>query len=296
MEIVQETFAGTGLVSVLMTSYNRENYIAEAIESVLGSSYSNFELIIVDDGSKDRTVSIAESYRSKDKRVRVVINEKNLGDYPNRNNASTYASGEFILYVDSDDSIYPDSIDYCVTKMREFPTADMGMVYVVGRLTQPVLLAPEEALHRHFFGTPYLLIGPGGTFLRRSFFEKTGKYPTRYGPANDMYFNLKAANNGTILLFPYEFLNYRRHEGQELNNEESYLTNTYIFLRDALNELDLKISPKEKRWVADKNRRRFMVNMSKYFLKGLRFKKTFEKLKKAQFGFADACKGVFHFN
>ena len=85
------------LVSVLMTSYNRENYIAEAIESVLASTYKNFELIIVDDRSKDRTVEIARSYESKDDRVKVYINEKNLGDYPNRNKAASYAKGFYIM-------------------------------------------------------------------------------------------------------------------------------------------------------------------------------------------------------
>lgn len=64
------------LLSVLMTAFNREKYIAEAIESVLASTYTNFELIIVDDCSKDNTVNIAKSYEQKDQRVKVYINEK----------------------------------------------------------------------------------------------------------------------------------------------------------------------------------------------------------------------------
>ncbi len=66
------------LVSVLMTAYNREKYIAEAIESVLQSTYKNFELIIVDDCSTDNTVSIATDFQQQDKRTSVQINEKNL--------------------------------------------------------------------------------------------------------------------------------------------------------------------------------------------------------------------------
>src|SRR5438309_1057271 len=95
------------LVSILMTSYNRERYIAEAIESALKSTYTEFELIIVDDGSKDRTVEIARSFESKDKRVKVYVNEHNLGDYPNRNRAAGYATGKYIKYLDADDMIYP---------------------------------------------------------------------------------------------------------------------------------------------------------------------------------------------
>ena len=78
------------LVSVLMTSYNREKYITEAMESVLNSTYANFELIIVDDGSTDKTVAIANEYEKKDKRVKVHTNEKNLGQFQNRNKAALH--------------------------------------------------------------------------------------------------------------------------------------------------------------------------------------------------------------
>ena len=91
------------LVSILMTSYNREKYIHEAIESVLASTYKNFELIIVDDGSTDSTLQIAYAYAKKNERIRVYNNEKNLGDYPNRNKAASYASGEYMMFVDSDE-------------------------------------------------------------------------------------------------------------------------------------------------------------------------------------------------
>ena len=79
---------GVPQVSVLMTSYNRQDYIAAAIESVLASSLENFELIIVDDRSSDDTLSIARKYEQRDARIKVYLNEKNLGDYPNRNKAA----------------------------------------------------------------------------------------------------------------------------------------------------------------------------------------------------------------
>ena len=63
------------IVSVLMTAYNRENYIGEAIESVLASTLQDFELIIVDDCSKDKTVDIAKSYEAKDSRIKIYIND-----------------------------------------------------------------------------------------------------------------------------------------------------------------------------------------------------------------------------
>jgi glycosyltransferase involved in cell wall biosynthesis len=70
------------LISVLMTAFNREKYIGYAIESVLASTYEDFELIIVDDCSTDSTVQIARRYELKDSRIKVFENTVNLGDYP----------------------------------------------------------------------------------------------------------------------------------------------------------------------------------------------------------------------
>lgn len=66
-----------------MRVYNRDAFIRDAIESVLSSTYRNFELIIVDDGSIDKTVRIAQNFEKYDCRIQVHVNERNLGDYPN---------------------------------------------------------------------------------------------------------------------------------------------------------------------------------------------------------------------
>ena len=65
------------LVSVLMTAFNRQNFIEEAIESVLSSTYTNFELIVVDDCSTDNTVAVAQKYAERDKRIKLFVNNKN---------------------------------------------------------------------------------------------------------------------------------------------------------------------------------------------------------------------------
>src|SRR4051812_36005653 len=113
-------------VSVLMTAYNREAYIEQAIKSVLASTYSNFELIIVDDCSTDRTLDIAQAAANNDARIRIYKNEKNLGDYANKNKAASYARGKYIKYVDSDDMIYPHGLKVIITAMEKFQDAGVG--------------------------------------------------------------------------------------------------------------------------------------------------------------------------
>lgn len=285
----------TPLVSVLMTAYNREKYIAEAIESVLGSSYTNFELIIVDDGSTDNTVAIARSFEAKDKRIKVFINDKNLGDYPNRNKAAGYANGKYLKYVDSDDKLFPEGLQYCVQNMENFENADWAIIYP-DTIPNEFVLISKEALEWHFFKRPFLKSGPGGTIIKRDFFNKIGMYPILYGPANDMYFNLQAASLGNVLLLQDNFLFYRRHEGQEQTNQYSYLYNYNKYLKDALANLNLLLTASQVKWLHQKRKRRFAVNIIKFFLRTKNYSKTKEAIEKADYSMADFLSGLFHFS
>jgi glycosyltransferase involved in cell wall biosynthesis len=281
------------LVSILMTVYNREQYIAEAIESVLSSTFGNFELIIVDDLSTDQSVEIARSYAAKDRRIQVHKNAVNLGDYGNRNNAARLAKGEFMMYVDSDDLILPDGIANCVNAMLNFPDCAFGM-YWDGSRGPAFEMTPETSIRRHFFDSPFLKMGPGGTILRTSFFRRIGGYPEKYGPANDMYFNLKAACAGPILLLPFDFMFYRLHEGQQIHNSYGYMVNGYRYLKDALAELPLPLEQKEIEWISNKNKRRFVTNITTYFFKSFDFPKTKQAVHQTGFRLHDMLKGLFH--
>ncbi|MEJ8816962.1 glycosyltransferase family 2 protein [Lacibacter sp. H407] len=284
------------LVSVLMTAYNREKFIGEAIESVLASTYTNFELIIVDDLSVDGTVEIAQSFAAKDQRIRVYKNERNLGDYGNRNKAASFAKGDYLMYVDSDDQILYNGIELCVSAMQMFPEAGFGIHVKGSDTSNPVLINPTKAIHEHFFDQPFLVCGPGGTIQKRSFFKSIGEYPTKYGPANDMYYNLKAASQASIVKLPFDFMIYRRHEGQEINNQFSYLSNGYLYLRDAIKELNLPITEDAKRWILKKNDRRMVVNLAMFFFRGFNLKKTIKVIKKTEFSLMNFVNGVFHIN
>ncbi len=279
------------LVSILMTAYNREQYIGEAIESVLSNSYQNFELIIVDDGSKDQTVNIAKSYADKDSRIKVFVNQKNLGDYPNRNKAASYASGEFMMYVDSDDKLNTDTINRILSSVADVTSLNFAMYWAHSNDT--FILNGKDALDKHFNEQQFLYMGPGGTFIRRSFFNSIGCYPVKYGPANDMYFNLKACCNSDIHLFPFDFIYYRIHAGQEINNTYGYLYNNYNYMRDALIELPLPFEQPKIKWLVKKNKRRFVVNLSLYFLRSFNIKKTREAWNKAGFKMIFLFQGVF---
>lgn len=95
------------LVSVIVAVYNIEEYLPRCVDSILAQTYENLEIVLVDDGSQDRSGSICDAYAEKDRRVKV-IHKKNGGLSDARNAGMDAASGEYIGFVDGDDWIEPD--------------------------------------------------------------------------------------------------------------------------------------------------------------------------------------------
>jgi len=98
-------------ISVLIPLYNHQNFISHAIESVLTQSFSDFELIIIDDCSTDNSAQIIKKYSQKDDRIKVFFNKKNLGVAKTRNKLIRKAKGKFIAFMDSDDIWYKTKLE-----------------------------------------------------------------------------------------------------------------------------------------------------------------------------------------
>ena len=106
-----------GLVSIIMPSYNTAQYIEETIQSVLAQSYTNWELIIVDDCSSDNTLQILKKYQ--DDRINVFVNEHNSGAAVSRNKALREAKGQWIAFLDSDDIWSKDKLEKQIRFMEK---------------------------------------------------------------------------------------------------------------------------------------------------------------------------------
>lgn len=205
------------LVSVLMTAYNREKYIAEAIESVLASTYTNFELIIVDDCSKDKTVEIAKNYELKDRRIKVYVNEVNLGDYPNRNKAASYAIGKYLKYLDSDDLLYRYSLEAFVYFMEDCPDVAFGVSSLHGSTEKPFphIFNPSESIRHHFFKKNFLDCAPTGTIINTEAFISLGGFSGKR-MIGDIEFGLYCASKYKVMLLPPALIFWREHGEQEV--------------------------------------------------------------------------------
>lgn len=220
-----------------MTVYNREKYLAMAIESVLASTWRDFELIIVDDRSADRSLEIARDYASRDERIRVYLNDQNLGDYPNRNRAASLSVGKYLKYVDADDLIYPWGLQLLVETMDKFPEAGYGLCSLEQDKKRifPFQLSPVEAYRRHYFEQPLFHKAPLSSIIRKSAFEAVGGFSGKQYVGDFEMWHLLSARFPVVLM-PHGVVWYREHDDQQMhaNRTDVVVPFKYLTLGTAL--------------------------------------------------------------
>lgn len=106
-------------ISIVMTAYNMNQYIGQAIESCLNQTHEDIELVIVEDCSTDDTLSVIESYMKMDDRIKLIVHEKNMGAGWGRHDGINAATGDYFITVDADDWLDPTFIESLVKKAEE---------------------------------------------------------------------------------------------------------------------------------------------------------------------------------
>lgn len=263
----------TPLVSVLMTAYNREKYIGEAIGSVRASTLEDWELIVVDDASRDRTVEVARAAAGGDPRIQIHVNPENLTDYRNRNRAASLARGKYLKYVDSDDMIYPHGLEVMTSMMERFPRAGLGLSSQ-GEDSSifPLELSPVEAYRTHFLRRELFGRAPGSAIIRRSAFEEVGGFSgARYIGDTECW--LAICQSHPLVLLPRDLVWNRTHGEQEKIYawQASRLKNAQLYLNSATKALASKrcpLSPDEIRQAARKEVRESAKRILTSMLRG----------------------------
>lgn len=107
----RDQVTSTPKISVIVPIYNAAPYVAKCIEGILSQTYRNIEVILIDDGSTDRSAEICQAFAQKDPRIRF-ISQENQGVSATRNNGIALAEGEFIAFIDSDDEVCPEYLSF----------------------------------------------------------------------------------------------------------------------------------------------------------------------------------------
>ena len=116
-------------VSIIIPVYNVEKYLPKCLESVLGQTYADLEIICVDDGTPDRSAAVILSYAEKDRRINL-ISQENQGLSGARNTGINAATGKYIVFLDGDDWIDPETVETAVNKAEENNTDVVMWGYV----------------------------------------------------------------------------------------------------------------------------------------------------------------------
>jgi Glycosyl transferase family 2 len=212
-------------VTVLIAVRDGLPWLTDAIESVLAQTYSDFELLLVDDGSKDGTPEAAEAYH--DQRIRIVQNERNLGQVPSLNRGLREAQGEYVARLDADDVCLPERLERQVTVLDADPSValvgtwldvvdERGRLW--GRLRGHVRDFPEFVFailaDRYPWGHPSVM-------FRRDVVLRLGGYDETLAPSEDkdLYRRLALARHDARAV-EAPLVRYRRHERQ-LSQEQA---------------------------------------------------------------------------
>ncbi len=204
------------IVSVVMAVYNTERYLAQAVESILAQTFTDFELVILDDGSTDRSWKILKAYAIRDPRIRL-ISRKNRGIPQTRNELLAHARGEFIAVMDSDDVAVPDRLARQVEYLRQHPDVvcvggATDWIDEAGRLLITRLEPQTDAEIQAWLLKGRTCINHPSAMMRRHVVMQVGGYDESLPQAEDLDLFLKLGELGKLMNLPDVVLCYRQHD------------------------------------------------------------------------------------
>ncbi|HEL1997064.1 TPA: glycosyltransferase family 2 protein [Streptococcus suis] len=234
------------LISIIVPVYNVENYLDECIQTVLAQTYSNWELLLINDGSTDSSGTICDDYAKGDERIYIKHIKKSKGVSEARNTGLSLAKGEYITFLDSDDGIREDFLETCLTTAIQhdvdivighffiWDENQQTFYYFVEQSQKDTieLISAQEALNRQVVWknlntAPFVV--PWGKLFKASLFD-TVRFPKNKRYEDEYTIHKTFLKAKQIALIHSEFYMYRRH-GQ------SFMT-TDFKLETAMNNIE----------------------------------------------------------
>ncbi len=245
------------LISIIIPVYNLENHIETCVESLLAQTYSNIEIILVNDGSTDNSAHICDNLHNKDNRV-IVIHQKNSGVSQARNNALSVLNGEYVTFVDGDDYVSEDFIEVLYNAIEttgaDISTCGHYRVGYEGKMTKVynnsdnpndiITLDGKDSLKNMFYGK-ICSASSGSKLYSRNIFKNL-RFPD-YVMGEDTFFVYHAFSNASLIAHTNKAMYfYVQHEMSVTNNKSNYFKfYDYIRLYDHIMSCDKNLRDKE---------------------------------------------------
>ncbi len=210
----------TPLVSIVVPTYNRAHLLPQALDSCLGQSYRNIELIVVNDGSSDDTEAVLRRYAEGDSRIQF-FSKKNEGIADTLNYGHDRARGKYVAWTSDDNLYYPEAIGVMVDYLEGHP--DVGLVYADARMIDDedkvlrIIHAPEPDVmaKREFLQAAGL--------YRREVYSTAGGFRRRWVRCQDFDFYIRAHKQFKAVHIPQVLYDYRWHEMSMSGNHEAHM-------------------------------------------------------------------------
>lgn len=208
-------------VSILMTVYNREIYLPDAIESILNQSFRDFEFVIVDDGSTDKSAAILVKYARKDHRIKLITSKKNQGIVKAVGKGLPHCHGNYIARMDSDDISLSDrlKLEYeYLERHQEISAVGTGFDFMDqdGRLTGGYVVRPTDPLQTRYEMLYHCILHNPTTMSKADFYKQFNEmnYENNYTTDADYAFWLRKNSTCFYANIPERLFVYRLHPGR----------------------------------------------------------------------------------
>jgi glycosyltransferase involved in cell wall biosynthesis len=230
------------LVSVIIPAYNAETFITYTLDSVTAQTYQTIEIIVIDDGSRDRTAEIVSSYMSRDPRIKL-LQQANAGVAAARNRGIEAASGEYIAPIDADDIWYPQKLEKQVACFLQSEPS-VGMVYVWSADIDESNSMTGGFCAWSIDGDAYIpliysnfLGNASSPLIRRSCFEQVGGYNSKFKDLNaqgceDWELYLRLVEVYQVRVIPELLIGYRQFAGSMSANPETMQRSFEIMMNE----------------------------------------------------------------
>jgi len=224
------------LISVIIPAYNAEKTIKQTIDSVLTQTYENLELIIIDDGSKDKTLEIIKGI--DDKRIKV-CSYMNSGVSTARNRGLLISNGDFISFIDSDDTWTRDKLELQVKALEDNPEAGAAYCWTLivdqkGSFLGKMCPTYEGYVYQELF-LSYFASSASNLMFRKECFSSIGLFDTRLGSCEDWDYSLRISLQYPFVCVPKFNFIYLKHSNSMSSNVENMEKNILRVTDKAIN-------------------------------------------------------------
>jgi len=214
--------------SILVPVYNREKYLPQLLQSISSLDYDNWELIIVNDASSDRSLEILQDWQLRMPQMQLISYQQNKNAAGARNEGLKYCTGDFVCLLDSDDLLEPGALGEVNSFLNQHPDID---VVVVDELKVNEQLNPTK-LHLKFTEDYYLkkqalfrtAFGGAGSIIRTTIFKAVGGYDERMVASNDRVLSYKLYHRVKAAGIPLRLYQYREHQQNLTKTDNSFKT------------------------------------------------------------------------